>query len=380
MSHQQRSVRAIPGIGLAMALLWAGSIQAAPIFEHAGSADPLTEGFGYWPWNGGISTASIPDDAGEQAWQVTSTSSPAQAVYIQLGGTGPYLGGSGLTQDQVDAINADGFVLSMRARVISGPVYDVDGSQHVCGSISVAGFSGFRFDIALGSDGSGNTVVVTPELVQQVGSHFSYHPFGSAILVPGNGYHLYQLSYDPLSTQADLWIDGELVASGYQGSAVSGGAVANNYGLGFGALNLATINFAEARLESGQLAGGPSPVPDGRLATTPLLLDRLTDTGSVVGLTWDVVSCTATDYDVLFGPLASVASYDLLGAVCGAGNSGSYVWNGVPDGDLFVLMVGTDGGSVESSWGRDSLGVERNGVATSGLCDVTVKDASEACP
>jgi len=235
--------------------------QAAPICAHVGNNDPITENFDYWPWNGGMTTTALADDNGWATWQIANTSSPQQAVYSQKGGTGPYLpGGSGLTQPQIDDILANGFILSMRARIIDGPTYDEYGTQQVSAAIAVAGFANYRFDIALGSDGLGNTLVVLPIAINQVGSIFSYDPFGSPLLVPGTDYHLYQLSYDPLTQAADLYIDGFRKVTGFAGATVTGGAQANNFGLVFAAFNLATGNYALAKLESGQLA--PTGIED----------------------------------------------------------------------------------------------------------------------
>ncbi len=256
MGRRKRSTLLLVEALLVLTFGLAGSVRAAPISQHVGSNDPLTEGFGLWPFNGGIATAAIPDDGGEQAWQISSTGGVPQAIYIQLGGTGPYLGSSGLTQPQIDDIYANGFILSLRARVVSGPIYDEMGSQQVSAGISVAGFATSRFDIGLGTDGLGNTVVVLPQLIAFVGGSFQHDPFGATLLVPGNDYHLYQLSYDPTSSTATLLIDGVVRKTGYSGSAVSGGVVENNFGLGFGVVNLATGNFAEAALESGQIPPG----------------------------------------------------------------------------------------------------------------------------
>jgi hypothetical protein len=201
-----------------------------------------------------MTTAALVNDNGWAAWQIANIGSPQQAIYSQKGGTGPYYPeGSGLTQAHIDDILANGFILSLRARIVQGPTYDVDGTQQPSAAVAVAGFSGFRFEIALGSDGLGNTLVVLPSAVNQVGSIFSYEPFGSPLVVSGTDYHLYQLSYDPVSIEASLFIDGVLQATGYGGAGVSGGAVANNFGLELGALNLATANFALAKLESGYL-------------------------------------------------------------------------------------------------------------------------------
>ncbi len=255
MERRTRSTLSLTSAVLVMKLGLAGSIHAANIIQHVGSNDPLTEGFGFWPFNGGISTLALPNDNKERAWQIVNTgaSPAAQAFYMQLGGTGPFLGGSGLTQAEIDDIVVNGFILSLRARVVSGPVYDEGGSQQVSVGISVAGFSGFRFDIGLGTDGLGNTIVVIPQLITLVGGTFEHDPFGATFLVAGNDYHPYQLSYNPASLEAVLLIDGVVKATGYPGSAVAGGVVLNNFGLVFGSANLATANFAVAKLESGQI-------------------------------------------------------------------------------------------------------------------------------
>jgi len=224
------------------------------IIRHVDDNDPLTEGFDYWPFNSGIATAAIPDDNGVSCWEVQNTAGGVeQATYMQLGGIGPYGSGSGLTQAEIDTILLEGCTLSMRARVLDGPVYDEAGTQLISGVVSVAGFSSFRFDIGLGRTASGETVVVLPELISLSAGQFSYVPFGSTIVVPGNDYHLYQLSYEPTSATALLLVDGVVRATGYPGSAVTGGTVANNYGLGFGALNLSTVRFADAHLEAGHV-------------------------------------------------------------------------------------------------------------------------------
>jgi hypothetical protein len=125
---------------------------------------------------------------------------------------------------------------------------------------------------------------------------------------------------------------------------------------------------------------GPPPVPGGAGATSPLRGDRLTAAGDVIGISWDASSCTAAEYNLLYGDLVDVASYTLLGSECSLGTSGSYTWNGVPSGDLFFLLVGTDGAGMESSWGVDSLLGERNGLEVSTQCSTTSKDTSGSCP
>ncbi len=236
--------------------------KAAVIITHQGAADPTTENFGIWPFNGSSSFAALANDQGRAAWQITNTG-PAgnqQSFYNQLGGTGPFdTGGSGLTQAEVNAISAGGFTMSLQARIVQGPSYSAATGNLFSIDETVAGFNGQRYDIALGGDGHGNTLVILPTLVSFSGGVFSASAFGTPLLVSGTGYHLYQLSFDAATGQASLYIDGTRDITGYTGSAVTGGATANNYGLAFGTANLATGNFAFAQLATGQVSAIPEP-------------------------------------------------------------------------------------------------------------------------
>jgi hypothetical protein len=127
-------------------------------------------------------------------------------------------------------------------------------------------------------------------------------------------------------------------------------------------------------------ASGPPPAPDGGSGTTPLRGDRLTPSGDTIEVGWDSSSCAAAEYNLLYGDLDDVAGYLLGGSACSIGASGTYLWSGVPAGDLFFLVVGADGAGVESSWGVDGLGIERNGMAHSGECSTTSKEISTSCP
>ena len=124
----------------------------------------------------------------------------------------------------------------------------------------------------------------------------------------------------------------------------------------------------------------PSPVPDGSLGTQPLTAERLTVAGDQVLIEWDAGSCPVTNYNLLYGTLSNVSTYSLLGSECALGGGGSYLWTGVPDGDLFWLIVGEDATSVyESSWGTSSAGVERNAGAPSAMCNSTTRDDTLSC-
>jgi len=125
---------------------------------------------------------------------------------------------------------------------------------------------------------------------------------------------------------------------------------------------------------------GPPPVPDGSNATTPLRAVRLTAAGDSIQVSWDATSCPATNYNLIYGSLGSVASYALSGFACSLGTSGSTTWTGVPPGNLYFLILGTDGAGTEGSWGLNSTNQERNGTAPSGVCGVSLKNASGTCP
>jgi len=239
---------------IALGLAW--DAKAGSIIIHQGDADPTTENFGLWPFNGGITTSPHANDLGLAGWQILNTGSTnEQAFYNQLGGTGPFdPGGSGLTQSEINAINAQGFTMSLKARIVQGPTYNPGGTGMFSVDFTVAGFNGNRYDIQLGSDGKGNTLVILPSATSFDGTHFTSSPFGTPLLIMGNGYYLYQLSYDPTTGQAALFVDGVGRVSDHLGTAVSGGATANNYGLAFGAVNNATGNFALASLSTGQLS------------------------------------------------------------------------------------------------------------------------------
>jgi hypothetical protein len=125
---------------------------------------------------------------------------------------------------------------------------------------------------------------------------------------------------------------------------------------------------------------GPAAVPDGGGSSEPLRGARATLSGDSIDVSWDSNSCPAADYNLVYGDLADVATLTTMGGECSLGTSGSFDWTGVPAGNLFFLVVGTDGASTEGSWGRDGNGGERNGMTPSGECATTFKDASQTCP
>ena len=95
---------------------------------------------------------------------------------------------------------------------------------------------------------------------------------------------------------------------------------------------------------------------------------------------WDPSACPATNYHLLYGPLATVSSYALSGGVCGLGPLGGYDWSAVPAGNLWFVVVGDDAVSTEGSWGVASGGAERGGATASGQCGFTLRSNGGTCP
>jgi hypothetical protein len=121
------------------------------------------------------------------------------------------------------------------------------------------------------------------------------------------------------------------------------------------------------------------PVPDGSYGTA-MECSRAAPDGSAIALTWDTSSCTAQNYNVLYGSLATLPSYALGGAGCGLGTAGQKTWTGVPAGDLWFVIASQNGSGAEGSWGTLSGGAERNGTNASSLCGNTIRNNTGTCP
>ena len=121
----------------------------------------------------------------------------------------------------------------------------------------------------------------------------------------------------------------------------------------------------------------PPPVPDG-IFGTPLTLGK--GAGTDLDVSWDATTCPATGYDILYGDLAAVESLTPTGSACALGTSGSYPWNAVPPGDVWVLVVGDDGNQTEGNWGFDSDGSPRRPGVASGECGNSLRSDAGICP
>ena len=125
--------------------------------------------------------------------------------------------------------------------------------------------------------------------------------------------------------------------------------------------------------------GVVKPVADGSYGTA-MRGSRSDPSGSTIGLTWDVATCSSSDHHVLYGNLATVASGTVGGAACDLGTTGSASWTGVPPGNLWFVVVGDNNATVEGSWGTDGSGAQRGLGTASGQCGMTARDNSGVCP
>jgi hypothetical protein len=123
-------------------------------------------------------------------------------------------------------------------------------------------------------------------------------------------------------------------------------------------------------------AGSPPPVPDGSVGT-PMTAARHAN-GIDVNVSWDVVTCPASDYNLFFGDLAFVSSVTIDGAVCGLGTSGEATFT-PPAGDVFFVVASESTDGVESGHGTDHAGAPRpsDGI---GLCGITAQSLDGTCP
>jgi len=140
-------------------------------------------------------------------------------------------------------------------------------------------------------------------------------------------------------------------------------------------------------------APGPPAVPDGSGTSTPMTVEALDLSGSSLKISWDTASCSgAVNYQIIYGqgsqlPSASGGPFGVTDGVCAVGSTSPFTWNSVPvasdgSGLIWWLMVSVNASGTESSWGRDSAGVERLGPGaggSSGVCSVTGRSLSNTC-
>jgi len=89
-------------------------------------------------------------------------------------------------------------------------------------------------------------------------------------------------------------------------------------------------------------------------------------------------ACGATNHNIVFGPLQDVGSYVYTGQVCSIGASGSFSAFNPGPGSFFFIVVGTDGGGREGSYGIASGDIERPEDLLDPACSFT-QDLTARC-
>lgn len=125
------------------------------------------------------------------------------------------------------------------------------------------------------------------------------------------------------------------------------------------------------------LPGGTCPAGVAPPPAPGLTASRITS--SSVHLSWNVGTCPATNYHLVYGSLSTVSSYTVTGGVCGLGPLGSYDWTGLPAGNLWYVVVSDNASTTEGSWGTTKTG-ERNGTVASGTCGFSQRSNAATCP
>jgi hypothetical protein len=123
------------------------------------------------------------------------------------------------------------------------------------------------------------------------------------------------------------------------------------------------------------LTSGPPPIPDG--ATVPGQPLQVARSGSDLLLTWDTATCTATAVNVYWGNLGSYGSF--AGGFCDLPPTGSATVSLA--GNVWMLVVATDGAGTDGSWSRDGSGAELSYSGASSVCPaITAHIPTGGCP
>ncbi len=137
-------------------------------------------------------------------------------------------------------------------------------------------------------------------------------------------------------------------------------------------------------------SSAPPVVPDGS-GGPAMTVAKNNPAGSSLLLTWDEASCAGPfGHRVIYGggsqfPSSHLGVFGMRGTVCAA--SSPYLWNAPPttidpSGLVWWIVVASDAGGVEGSWGTNGAGDERNGPGpggSSGSCGSLGKSLSNTC-
>lgn len=208
------------------------------LFHYSGPTDPVSQGWTASAAASGISVGSLPNDngTGVDAWFVEDTSTAV----------GSFFGYSQtLNSSQLTTAASDGWTLRARLRVANDG--DSVGNQ---GSVMVDFINGTtQYGMAFGSQLDGDPVISLPDSNVDQFSGLSFTLEGG-----GNGYHLYELVYDPVADSADLFVNGIERISNYTGR--SGGLESVRFGA------LSSLDTGQGNYNLIQFEVGPTAIPE----------------------------------------------------------------------------------------------------------------------
>lgn len=273
--------------------------------SHAGSIDPLTEGFTPTRFGTASTGGPLNNDLGRAAWSVSSLTTDSQFGYSS----------GALSLSQIAATLNQGFVLTFTARVLPGqvPALAYDAVNHITIANAMFATDTRRYEVDLGLDSVGDTVVVLPTSIDNQGPGSTVRAPGSSFTLTGSGssYHTYQLVYNPATQLSNLWVDGVVRIQNYAGHTT----YISNSGLEFGSFSGGQGNFSFVELaspvpaQSTGLVTSQTPVA-GTMVANSSLVDLTLASGSavaqlitpnVVGLTQAVATTTLTNSGLVAG-------------------------------------------------------------------------------
>jgi len=259
--------RALCTLLIPIAALWAmprgAHAQSSFVIAHNGSTDPTTEGFTPTVNSVGVSTTGpIPDDMGLAAWSIAGSATNSQFGYQ----SGP------LSASEQADIASQGFVLTLDARVLQGlaPAYTDVNPVVIGGALLDTGTT--RWEMDLGLNSNGDTVVVLPTSVDAFGPGNSVQAHGPSFTLAGSGssYNTYQLVFNPVTQSANLFVDGIERLQDYTGDPT----FVLNRGLVWGALSGGQGNFAFVQVASVPEPSAWSMIAVGGVALLGVMLQR----------------------------------------------------------------------------------------------------------
>ncbi len=223
--------------------VWTGFVEASFTIAHTGSTDPIAEGFGLWANLGSSTVEPVRNDGGYEAWSITGLTPFQQYAYFS----------EPLNPSQQSDIENQGFVLTVVERVLQGIAPDYSPSNPAIIGVVAVSTGSQRFDIDLGIDSNGDTVVVLADNAYYSGNNVVTPGASFTLMGSGGSYHAYQLVYDPKTQLADLFVDGIERIQDYAGFSYPTNPLYSLY--------ISGANGGQANFSSVQFTSSPIPLP-----------------------------------------------------------------------------------------------------------------------